>query len=144
MITSAYQLGFFIFINMKGILAKKYDQWMVIYNEVNDDLYTVGLELPLHPEDTWIDTCDGNEGSEYDFDVVKYMKSDGSGKRWTELVAKLNYKITEDSNDLWINIYNDAIDQRIESLDEFVKWLKLNYCPPAKLKKVENDTKKNH
>ena len=129
---------------MKGILTKKYDQWTVIYNEVNDELYTVGLELPLHPDDSWIDTCDGNEGSEYDFDVVKHIKSDVSGRRWTELTAKLNHKVTEEPNDLWINIYNDAIDQRIETLDDFVKWLKANYCPPAKLKKLNYDTQEDH
>jgi hypothetical protein len=118
---------------MVGTLTKKWDKWYIIYNEVDDATgWVSGNELPVHPDDCWLDTCDGNEGAEYEFAVDKITKEDASGKRWSERVAKLIGKPTEE-HDLWICIYNDATDRGITTMTDFVKYLKENYKAPVKV-----------
>lgn len=117
---------------MVGTLTKKWDKWYIIYNMYNEDTdLLTGHELPIHPDECWLDTCDGNEGAEYEFTVAKITREDASGKRWSEHVAKLIGK-NEVSNDLWINIYNAALDDNITDMYDFVKWLKEHYDPPKR------------
>jgi hypothetical protein len=116
---------------MIGTLTKKWDKWYIIYNQLNEDGDVAKYELPLHPDECWLDTCDGNEGTEFEFTITRINKEDASGKRWTEQVAKLHSKVVE-SIDLWINVYNNAVDDGIDTMPEFVRWLKEHYEPPRK------------
>lgn len=118
---------------MVGILTKKWDKWYVVYNVLDEDLNINNAQvLPVHPDDDWLDTCDGNEGAEYQFNITKITKEDASGKSWSEHVAKLLGKSSVE-NELWISIYNDAVDSGINTMEEFTKYLKENYKPPVKL-----------
>lgn len=117
---------------MVGTLTKKWDKWYIIYNEVDEATgWVSGNELPVHPDDCWLDTCDGNEGSEFEFAVSKVTKEDAAGKRWSERVAKILGK-PDMEQDLWINIYNHAQDKGILTMYDFVIWLKEHYDPPKR------------
>ena len=117
---------------MVGTLTKKWDKWYVVYTVLDEDLNIDNSQvLPVHPDDEWLDTCDGNEGAEYQFNITKITREDASGKSWSEHVAKLIGK-NEISRDLWINIYNDAIDDKVTTMNDFVIWLKEHYEPPKK------------
>jgi hypothetical protein len=122
---------------MRGILTKTYEKWVIIYNEKEPAGEIIGKSVPVHPDDCWINDCDGNEGTEYEFEIDKTIKLDSLGMRYTELTAKLLHRvIEEEERDLWIDIYHKVKRTGNETVYDVFLWLKENYQPPIIRKKV--------
>lgn len=122
---------------MRGILTKTYEKWVMIYNEKESTGEIIGKSVPVHPDDCWINDCDGNEGTEYEFEIDKTIKLDSLGMRYTELTAKLLHRvIEEEERDLWIDIYHKVKRTGNETVYDVFLWLKENYQPPIIRKKV--------
>jgi hypothetical protein len=115
---------------MRGILTKMYEKWVIIYNEKEPTGEIIGKSVPVHPDDCWINNCDGNEGTEYEFEIDRTIKLDSLGMRYTELTAKLLYKIDNEEQDLWIDIYHKVKRTGKETIYDVFVWLKENYEPP--------------
>jgi len=121
---------------MRGILTKAYEKWVVIYNDQESTGEIVGKSIPVHPDDCWINDCDGNEGTQYEFEIDKTIKLDSLGMRYTELTAKLLHRvIEEEEQDLWIDIYHKVKRTGNETIYDVFLWLKENYQPPIVKKK---------
>jgi hypothetical protein len=122
---------------MRGILTKAYEKWVMIYNEQESTGEIIGKSIPVHPDDCWINDCDGNEGTQYEFEIDKTIKIDSLGMRYTELTAKLLHRvIDEEEQDLWIDIYHKVKRTGSETIYDVFLWLKENYQPPIAKKKV--------
>jgi hypothetical protein len=122
---------------MRGILTKAYEKWVVIYNEQEPTGEIIGKSIPVHPDDCWINDCDGNEGAQYEFEIDKTIKLDSLGMRYTELTAKLLHRIVDDEGqDLWIDIYHKVKRTGNETIYDVFLWLKENYQAPLIKKKV--------
>lgn len=115
---------------MEGTLTKMYDKWMIIYNDQESTGEIVGKSLPVHPDDCWINDCDGNEGTVYEFEIDRTIRIGSLGKRYTEMTAKLLYKIVEEEHSLWIDIYHKVKRTGKETIYDVFVWLKENYEPP--------------
>jgi hypothetical protein len=115
---------------MQGTLTKMYDKWMIIYNDQESTGEIVGKSLPVHPDDCWINDCDGNEGTVYEFEIDRTIRIGSLGKRYTEMTAKLLYKIVEEEHSLWIDIYHKVKRTGKETIYDVFVWLKENYEPP--------------
>lgn len=115
---------------MQGTLTKMYDKWMIIYNDQESTGEIVGKSLPVHPDDCWINDCDGNEGTVYAFEIDRTIRIDSLGMRYTEMTAKLLYKIVEEEHSLWIDIYHKVKRTGNETIYDVFVWLKENYEPP--------------
>jgi hypothetical protein len=50
--------------------------------------------------------------------------------RYTEMTAKLLYKIVEEEHSLWIDIYHKVKRTGNETIYDVFVWLKENYEPP--------------
>lgn len=123
---------------MTGTLTKMYDKWVIIYNEKEPTGEIVGKSIPVHPDDCWINDCDGNEGTEYEFEIDRTIKIDSMGMRYTELTAKLLYLVVEEENNLWIDIYHRLKRTGNEIIYDAFVWLKENYEPPKARSNEEN------
>jgi len=122
---------------MRGILTKAYEKWVVIYNDQESTGEIVGKSIPVHPDDCWINDCDGNEGTDYELEIDKTIKLDSLGMRYTELTAKLLHRvIEEEEQDLWIDIYHKVKRTGNQTIYDVFLWLKENYQPPIVKKKV--------
>jgi hypothetical protein len=121
---------------MRGILTKAYEKWVMIYNEKEPTGEIVGKSIPVHPDDCWINDCDGNEGTQYEFEIDKTIKLDSLGMRYTELTAKLLHRVIEEEKDLWIDIYHKIKRTGNETINDVFVWLKENYQAPIIKKKV--------
>lgn len=122
---------------MRGILTKAYEKWVMIYNDQESTGEIVGKSIPVHPDDCWINDCDGNEGTQYEFEIDKTIRLDSLGMRYTELTAKLLHRvIDEKEQDLWIDIYHKVKRTGSETIYDVFLWLKENYQPPIAKKKV--------
>jgi hypothetical protein len=115
---------------MQGTLTKMYDKWMIIYNDQESTGEIVGKSLPVHPDDCWINDCDGNEGTVYEFEIDRTIGIGSLGMRYTEMTAKLLYKIVEEEHSLWIDIYHKVKRTGNETIYDVFVWLKENYEPP--------------
>jgi hypothetical protein len=115
---------------MQGTLTKMYDKWMIIYNDQESTGEIVGKSLPVHPDDCWINDCDGNEGTVYEFEIDRTIRIGSLGMRYTEMTAKLLYKIVEEEHSLWIDIYHKVKRTGKETIYDVFVWLKENYEPP--------------
>lgn len=122
---------------MRGILTKMHDKWMIVYNDQESTGEIVGKSIPVHPDDCWVDSCDGNEGSEYEFEIEKLIKLDSLSMRYTELTARLLYKVAKEEFDLWIDVYHKFKRSGKETIHDVFVWLKENYEAP-KLRKDED------
>lgn len=116
---------------MRGILTKMHDKWMIVFNDQESTGEIIGKSIPVHPDDCWVDSCDGNEGSEYEFEIEKMIKLDSLGMRYTELTAKLLYKVINNEFDLWIDVYHKVKRTGKETIYDVFVWLKENYEPPT-------------
>lgn len=115
---------------MQGVLTKMYEKWVVVYNEQEPTGEIVGKSMPVHPDDCWINDCDGNEGTVYEFEIERTIKIDSMGMRYTELTAKLLHRVLEEENDLWIDIYHKVKRTGSETIYDVFVWLKEHYEPP--------------
>lgn len=110
---------------MVGILTKKRDdRWYVVFTGLDGATEM----LPTHPQDIWLDSCDGNEGAQYHFDIVKITDKE---LREYNYYAKLVKKV--DKLDKWENILNSAKQNGINTVEDFLAWLKTHYKAPMKL-----------
>lgn len=107
---------------MEGILAKREDKWHIIFTGLDG----VTEILPIHPDDNWLDSCDGNEGAGYEFDIVKYPEI--IGYTYCARLVKKIHKL-----DKWDRILNSAQQEGIISIEDFISWLKTNYSAPIKI-----------
>lgn len=122
---------------MKGTLTKMHEKWTIVYNHQETTGEIVVKSIPVHTDDCWVNDCDGNEGSVYEFEIDRTIRLDSLGMRYAELTAKLLHKVLDEDNDLWIDIYHKVKRTGKETIYDVFVWLKDNYEPP-KAKMNEN------
>jgi hypothetical protein len=115
---------------MIGTLTKMHGKWNIVYNNQESTGEIVVTSIPVHPDDCWINDCDGNEGTVYEFEIDKTVQLDSLGMRYTEITAKLLYKVCEEEQDLWIDVYHKVKRTGKDTIYDVFVWLKENYEPP--------------
>lgn len=116
---------------MQGTLTKMHEKWTIVYNDQESTGEIVVKSIPVHPDDCWVNDCDGNEGTVYEFEIDRTIRLDSLGMRYTELTAKLLYKVINNEFDLWIDVYHKVKRTGKETIYDVFVWLKENYEPPT-------------